>query len=154
MFEVLMYLFEAVNYSDNELMVDRDDLTAELSDAGFRNTEILKALDWLDNLATLQNTEFPTLSSPNSFRIYSKDEADWINAKCRGHILFLEQIKILDSQTRELVIDCLMKIDQPELEIEDLQWVILMVLYNLPEAKESYQQMEVLMYDTPNGYML
>ena len=149
-----MYLFEAVNYSDNELMVDRDDLTAELSDAGFRNTEILKALDWLDNLATLQNTEFPTLSSPNSFRIYSKDEADWINANCRGHILFLEQIKILDSQTRELVIDCLMKIDQPELEIEDLQWVILMVLYNLPEAKESYQQMEVLMYDTPNGYML
>ena len=45
MFDVLMYLFETYIHSDADVMVEQDELTDELSRAGFDNDEIEKALD-------------------------------------------------------------------------------------------------------------
>ena len=44
MFDVLMYLFETYIHSDADVMVEQNELTDELSRAGFDKDEIEKAL--------------------------------------------------------------------------------------------------------------
>jgi Smg protein len=153
MFDVLMYLFETYVQSDADLMVDQDELAEELSRAGFHQDEIYKALDWLEQLAVLhddERTPRPVCAS-DSFRIYAAQEMLKLSAECRGFLLFLEQISVLSCETREIVIERLMELDTPEIELDDLKWVVLMVLFNVPGNENACHQMEELLYDEPEG---
>ncbi|MBM7456168.1 Smg protein [Oceanisphaera litoralis] len=154
MFDVLMYLFETYIHTDVDAMVEQDALADELTQAGFHKEEILKALAWLERLAELQEAEAtPTWarSAPDSFRIYTREELYKIDAEGRGFLLFLEQIKVLNAETREIVIDRLMELDPPEIELEDLKWVVMMVLFNVPGSESAYQQLEELIFEQPEG---
>ena len=57
MMDILMYLFETYIHSDAELQVDQDELEDELLRAGFHQKDIYKALNWLEELAALQQTD-------------------------------------------------------------------------------------------------
>lgn len=57
MFDILMYLFENYIHSESEIFVEENVLTDELRKAGFNNSEIFKALDWLEQLAQLQYSD-------------------------------------------------------------------------------------------------
>jgi Smg protein len=154
MFDVLMYLFETYIHTDVDAMVEQDALADELTQAGFHKEEILKALAWLERLAELQEAEeAPTWarSAPDSFRIYTQEELYKIDAEGRGFLLFLEQIKVLNAETREIVIDRLMELDPPEIELDDLKWVVMMVLFNVPGSESAYQQLEELIFEQPEG---
>ena len=59
---------------------------------------------------------------------------------------FLEQHGILDAGQRELVLDRAMALDQEELELDDLKWVVLMVLFNQPGSEAAYAWMETQMF--------
>ncbi|QUN05944.1 DUF494 domain-containing protein [Shewanella yunxiaonensis] len=153
MFDILMYLFENYVHSEVELMVDEDELTKELTRAGFHQSEILKALSWLERLAALQESDSPYVRTNDSysFRIYTDDEIDKLDVECRGFLLFLEEIGVLNFNTREMVIDRVMELDEPTLVLEDLKWVILMVLFNAPGNESAYEQMEDLIFEQPDG---
>ncbi|WP_417763184.1 DUF494 family protein [Shewanella sp.] len=153
MFDILMYLFENYVHSEVELMVDEDELTKELTRAGFHQSEILKALNWLERLAALQESESPYLAASNkhSFRIYTAEEMDKLDVECRGFLFFLEQINVLSFETREMVIDRVMELEESALVLEDLKWVILMVLFNAPGNESAYAQMEDLIFEQPDG---
>ena len=153
MFDVLMYLFETYVQSDADLMVDQDELAEELGRAGFHQDEIYKALTWLEHLAVLHdedNAERPVCAT-GSFRINSAPEMDKLGVESRGFLLFLEQIGVLNCETREIVIERLMELDNSEIELDDLKWVVLMVLFNVPGNENACQQMEGLLYDEPEG---
>lgn len=64
-----------------------------------------------------------------------------------GFLLFLEQIQVLNLETREMVIERVLALDTAEFELEDLKWVILMVLFNIPGCENAYQQMEELLFE-------
>ena len=153
MFDILMYLFENYVHSEVELMVDEDELTKELTRAGFHQSEILKALNWLERLAALQESESPYLaaSNKNSVRIYTAAEMDRLDVECRGFLFFLEQVNVLSFETREMVIDRVMELEDANLVLEDLKWVILMVLFNAPGNESAYAQMEDLIFEQPEG---
>ncbi|NKF51840.1 DUF494 domain-containing protein [Shewanella sp. WXL01] len=153
MFDILMYLFENYVHSEVELLVDEDELTKELTKAGFHQVDILKALAWLEHLANLQEGDQPYLCNHDqqSFRIYTKDEMVKLDVACRGFLLFLEQIKVLNVELREMVIDRVMELDEPNLVLEDLKWVVLMVLFNVPGNESAYEQMEDLIFEQPDG---
>lgn len=153
MFDILMYLFENYVHSEVEFLVDEDELTQELTRAGFHQSEIIKALSWLENLAELQEGDKPYLCNhdQHSFRIYTKDEMDKLDVESRGFILFLEQIEVLSVVTREMVIDRVMELDESALILEDLKWVVLMVLFNVPGNESAYEQMEDLIFEQPDG---
>ena len=153
MFDVLMYLFETYVQSDADLMVDQDELTEELTRAGFHQDEIYKALDWLEHLAVLHDEERASraVCAPDSFRIYAPIEMNKLSSECRGFLLFLEQIRVLNCETREIVIERLMELDNPEIELDDLKWVVLMVLFNMPGNENACHQMEELLFDEPGG---
>ncbi|WP_448550129.1 DUF494 family protein [Thalassotalea fusca] len=154
MFDILMYLFENYIHSEAEVMVDHDILTDELTRAGFHQDEIYKALSWLEKLAALQDTDaYPYLTrvGNSSFRIYTQDEMQLMDIECRGFLMFLEHVNVLDFTTRELVIDRVMELDTKTFTIEDLKWVVLMVLFNVPGKENAYSQMEDLIFDEQEG---
>ncbi|WP_371375544.1 DUF494 family protein [Thalassotalea aquiviva] len=154
MFDILMYLFENYIHSEAEVMVDHDVLTDELTRAGFHQDEIYKALSWLEKLAALQNTDlypYLTRKGGNSVRIYTPEEMALLDVQCRGFLMFLEQINVLDFTTREMVIDRVMELDTKEFYLDDLKWVILMVLFNVPGKETAYSQMEDLIFDECEG---
>ncbi|MEZ8429636.1 DUF494 family protein [Vibrio cyclitrophicus] len=156
MMDILMYLFETYIHSDSELQVDQDELEDELLRAGFHQDDIYKALHWLEDLAALQDTENQaaiSVCSNTSMRIYTNREISRINMECRGFLLFLEQINVLTTEIREMVIDRVMGLETNEFELDDLKWIILMVLFNVPGNESAYTQMEELLYTKEQGIL-
>ncbi|MBT0586651.1 DUF494 family protein [Alteromonas oceanisediminis] len=157
MFDILMYLFENFIHSETEIHVDQDELTEELVRAGFHHDEIYKALAWLEKLAALQETDIkPYLTKgvvSSVTRVYTYEEEMRLDLECRGFLMFLEQVGVLDGSTREMVIDRVMEIDAAEFCLEDLKWVVLMVLFNVPGKENAYAQMEDLLFDDSNGVL-
>lgn len=154
MMDVLMYLFETYIHSDIELAIDQEKLEDELLQAGFHQDAVYKALDWLEDLARLQDVNISIKvkkGSSTSMRIYTQREMNRISTACRGFLLFLEQIKVLNLNTREMVIEQVMGLEVEELSLDDLKWVILMVLFNVPGQEGAYTQMEELLYTADIG---
>lgn len=156
MFDVLMYLFETYIHSEIEMQVDQDKLTDDLTDAGFNREDIYNALNWLERLADYQEgLVAPILltTDPLSVRIYTREESQRLDASCRGFILFLEQIQVLNLETREMVIERVMALDTLDFDLDDLKWVVLMVLFNIPGCENAYQQMEELLFEADEGML-
>ena len=148
-FDVLMYLFE--NYMDDssEFSPDQDSLTDELSRAGFPHGEITKAFNWLEGLSMLHDEEEILVATGNSqaMRHYSLIEQEKINLECRNFMLHMEQLGVLESRTREIVIDRMMALGVDEITLEQLRWIILLVLYNQPDHEQAYALLEDMVFD-------
>ena len=149
--DVLLYLFEHYFTDDADLVRDRDSLRSgplfdELGKAGFSPAEINKAFEWLDALAQQR----PSASAPRAngpVRVFFGPELDKLDVECRGFLLFLEQHGVLDADQRELVLDRAMALDQDEIDLDDLKWVVLMVLFNQPGSEAAYAWMETQMFE-------
>ena len=143
--DVLLYLFENYFYDDPDAVRDRDSLQHGLIQAGFSPTEISKAFDWLEALANQR----PTLANPRAngpVRVYVEAELDRLDRECLGFLMFLEQHGVLDADQRELALDRAMALDQEEVDLDDLKWVVLMVLFNQPGAEAAFAWMENQMF--------
>ncbi len=149
-FDVLMYLFE--NYymdEDSPVTPDREAVQQELSQAGFPPLEIDRAFLWMEGLAS--EPDPPDTQSDRSLRLFSSLEMDRLDTACRGFILFLEQMDVLTPASRELAIDRAMALENEDFDLEQLKWVILMVLMNQPGEEAAYTWMEDLVSDNiPN----
>ena len=143
--DVLLYLFEHYFTEDADLVRDRDSLQTGLLEAGFSPAEISKAFDWLDALAQ-QRPGAGARAADGPVRVYFGPELDKLDVDCRGFLLFLEQHGVLDADQRELVLDRAMALDQDELDLDDLKWVVLMVLFNQPGMEAAYAWMETQMF--------
>ena len=144
--DVLLYLFEHYFYDDPDAVRDRDSLQNGLIQAGFSPTEINKAFDWLDELARQRPlSAAPRLDTP--VRVYSDPELDRLDRECRGFLMFLEHSGVIDADQRELVLDRVMALDQDDVDVDDLKWVVLMVLFNQPGSEAAYAWMESQMFE-------
>ncbi len=150
MFDVLMYLFE--NYMDeSEREPDRESLRTELVEAGFADSEVNKALAWLEGLAGQQLDPNLAVGPGRAMRVFAPEEIARLGVESRGFLLFLEQAGVLDHQTRELVLDRLMALDEGEIDLEQLKWVVLMVLFNQPGREAEFAWIEDLVFDQQAG---
>ena len=150
--DVLMYLFEHYFDDESEFDSDRESLKHELVQAGFPEAEIMKAFDWLEGLASEDAMlEAHEASDTPSIRIYTSDECERLNLECRSFLLFLEQVRVLDSTTRELVIDRVMALEGEDIDLEQLKWVVLMVLFNQPGKEAVFAWMEDFVLDKASG---
>lgn len=144
--DVLLYLFEHYFYDDPDAVRDRDSLQNGLIQAGFSPSEINKAFDWLDELARQRPlSASPRINTP--VRVYSDPELDRLDSECRGFLMFLEHSGVIDADQRELVLDRVMALDQDEVDVDDLKWVVLMVLFNQPGSEAAYAWMESQMFE-------
>ena len=151
-FDVLMYLFE--NYymdEDSTVTPDRESVQQELSQAGFPTLEIDRAFLWMEELASEPNP--PDTQSDRSLRLFSNIEMDRLDTACRGFILFLEQMDVLTPASRELAIDRAMALENEDFDLEQLKWVILMVLINQPGEEAAYTWVEDLVSDNISNHL-
>ena len=146
--DILIYLFE--NYFDAEASVapepDRDTLKEELERAGFSEREVGRALEWLEQLCA-DPERAGTIPPSRSVRVFDAREQARLDTDCRGYIQYLENIGIVNAAQRELVIDRLLALDAPQIDIEQVKWVVLMVLFSQPGQENEYQRMEELVFD-------
>ena len=151
--DVLLYLFEHYFAEDaapplplgDDAALRDGPLVTELTEAGFSTAEIHKAFDWRGALAE-QRPATANARAHGPTRVYFGPELDKLDVECRGFLLFLEQQGILGPEQRELVLDRAMALDQEELDLDDLKWVVLMVLFNQPGSEAAYAWMETQMF--------
>jgi Smg protein len=146
--DILIYLFE--NYFDADLDCapepDRDTLRDELERAGFSEREVGRALEWLEQLSADPNRT-GAIPGSRAIRIFDAREQARLDTECRGYILYLENIGIISPAQRELVIDRLLALDVQQIDIEQVKWVVLMVLFSQPGQQSAYLRMEDLVFD-------
>jgi len=154
-FDVLMYLFE--NYMDEgaEFHPDQESLTTELTEAGFPRGEIRKAFHWLEGLSAVRARAhaLPLPGGGLALRHYTEPELEKLDPACRGFLLYMESSGVLDSTARELVIDRAMALEVEELALDQLKWVMLMVLFNHPGSENAYHLLEDLVFDEMQGHL-
>ena len=154
--DVLIYIYE--NYMDSEQSVPVDQITLEeeLLQAGFKEGEVNKAFNWLDELAWRQGSlvEYGAAAVANrSMRIFSAQEQQKMDLEIQGMLLNLEQMGILGPMSRELVIERCMAIETEELTSDDVKWVVLLVLLNQPGQENAFALMEELVYNGEPPYL-
>ena len=149
--DVLVYLFEhCVEQESREL--DHETLRGRLIDAGFAEGPVKKAFEWLETLAKHRELSGHNTTARNSsLRIFAAEEAAKLTLESRGLLLYLEQIGVLDSAARELVIERAMALDAEEIGSDDLKWIVLMVLFNQPGNEAAFVWMEDLVMDELRG---
>jgi Smg protein len=146
-FDVLMYLFENYYMDDDQgLAADRDVVHQELSQAGFPSREIERAFLWMEGLAK-DGIEQVT-PAKRSMRLYCTDEMNRIDTESRGFLLFLEQMGVLSPANRERAIEQAMALESDDFDLDQMKWVILMVLFNQPGGDDTYSLVEDLVFDS------
>lgn len=142
-FDIIIYLFE--NYLDDEygFVPDPEAIRTELLEAGFPQSEVNKAFEWLESLTQQQDIK----SAAPSFRVFSAEETAKLDTECRGLLIFLEQSGILTPASREQVIDRLMAFQDDEISLENLKWVVLVILFSRPDEETAFARMEDLVYE-------
>jgi Smg protein len=151
--DVLMYLFETYSEQDLEKEPEPDQsiLREELLQAGFGEPEVDRALDWLDGLTARNMEPFSIQPAERSVRLFNQFELTRLDPDCRGYILYLEQIGILSPVQRELVIDRLMALGSGDIDVEQVKWVVLMVLFSQPGQEKAFARMEDLVFEENTG---
>ncbi|MBM4207144.1 MAG: DUF494 domain-containing protein [Gammaproteobacteria bacterium] len=149
-FDVLMYLFEHYMEEELEIFSDSDSIKTELLEAGFPQLEINKAFDWLESLSAQRAI---TTTVPTSFRIFSNEEKTKLDLKCQDLLLFLERTGILNPKNREIVIDRALALENEEISIEKLKWIILLILLSQPDEEIAFSRMEDMIYDLAPTYL-
>jgi len=135
--DVLMYIFSSYADQDENLPEDRDGIDADLRAAGFDALEIGKAFDWLDGLAQVEEDSV-SAQSAIATRVLAPEESARLAYSAYGFLLFLEQSGVLTPKLRELVINRVMALESDsEVDIEELKWVVMMVLFNSSDEQDE-----------------
>lgn len=150
--DVLMYLFENIIGEEHSIDPERDLVVNRLEELGFPQHEILKAFDWLEDLADIQGETEEETGKTSSIRIYSDLEKLLLDQESIGFLIFLEQSGILTPVTRELILDRVIALEA-ELDMEQLKWIVMIVLYSHPGEENAYAWMESMVFDQVVDYM-
>jgi len=155
--DILLYVFDRYMIDEAPEVPERDILAQDLASAGFGEANVERALDWLADLAGERGRaqlsgliEAGPRHKP-SLRLYPPAEIARLSAECRGLLLSLEETGILNFTQRELVIDRLLALDVEDLSLDQLRWLVLMVLSSQPGQEQACARMETLVFDSDSS---
>jgi Smg protein len=144
--DILIHLFENFLDAEDDSTPGRDALKQELEQAGYPEADIERALVWLESLASDPDRALNE-GTARAVRVFSGQEQVRLDTDVRGYLLHLENLGILSAAQREVVIDRLLALEADDIDIEQLKWVVLMVLFSQPGQENAYQRMEDLVFD-------
>ncbi|WP_198262490.1 DUF494 family protein [sulfur-oxidizing endosymbiont of Gigantopelta aegis] len=158
--DILMYLFETYLEDDDSDIPSEDSIRNELSKIGFQDAKVTKAFDWLDDLAVLkddfsdevtfnikQGQHAERYQKNHSIRIFSPLEIEKFDIQARGVLIDLVELNVITPGQRELIIDKALALDIAHIDQEQMKWVILMVLFNLPDSAGPFTWIQDLLYE-------
>ena len=132
--DILMYIFETYLEDDQSVLPSQDSVVSELSRIGFREDNVNKAFNLLDDLAELKDNNISTeQTNKRNIRSFSLLEIEKIDISARAQLLSLVELDVISPAQRELIIDKALALDLKTIDQEQMRWVILMVLFNMPE---------------------
>ena len=96
--DVLMYLFETYVDTDDDPEPDQNELRGELASAGFGDSEIDRALDWLEGLTDDQQDLACNSQTAHGTRVYNDLEQDMLECAMdvQGNSRLSCQIEVSD----------------------------------------------------------
>ncbi|HEY1724527.1 MAG TPA: DUF494 domain-containing protein [Steroidobacteraceae bacterium] len=147
-FDILIYVFDRYMLEELPPSAEREWLARDLESVGFEEDNVERALDWLADLAAQR--ERPHLRGDGSYRVYAPQELARLDAQSRGLLASLEAEGILSPNQREIVIERVLALEAEELDLEQVKWVVLMVLSSQPGQELAYARMEDLVFDAPD----
>ncbi|MBH32548.1 MAG: hypothetical protein CMD90_02740 [Gammaproteobacteria bacterium] len=142
--DVLMYMFQSYVEDNEEVELDRESLHKNLSNAGFTDKNINRAFDWLEGLPGVDEKFLLNKPTKNSFRLYSDNELQKIGDEGLSFLSFLERLGVVDSEIREHAIDRIMALDTNNVDLNQIKWVVLMILFNTPGNEINYTWLQNL----------
>jgi Smg protein len=145
MFDILVFLFE--NYFHAGAYPDQDTLSKRLSAAGFDSRDISQTLVWLGGLehSGSSNRYVPVPST--GLRFYAESELSSLTAEARGFLLFLESAGVISQAQRELIIERVIALEEPAVDLNKVKLIVVMVLWSQNEALDSLVLEELISPD-------
>lgn len=143
--DTVLFLFE--NYlEDCEEPPQRATLEHVLRSGGFPEPTVHRALDWLEVLDAPEVEFAPDAFEAGAWRVFDPQECARLTTEARGFLHYLEQVGVLDAVLRERVIERLLALDDEVVDVEEVQWVVLLSLFRRPGQEAAFAQMEDLLY--------
>jgi Smg protein len=147
--DVLVYLFE--NYLSEQTNLHeqytKNHIYHGLEQAGFEKSTIDSAFAWL--LSLDQQDRHTIDQSADAIRVYSAEEQSLLDQEGMDFISYLESNNILTPTTRELLLNGLLNLNADNIDVDDLQWLALIILFSQPDEEQAFASMESLMFDPP-----
>lgn len=150
MLDVLIYLFENYMFEEQVIQPDQEAIVAELSQAGFETGEIDKAIDWLADLSEMREQLMEDRFAggrSDSVRHFSPLEQARIGGTIQRLLLSLEQSGVIDPEAREMVIDRIMALEEVDLDLDHVKWIVMLVLSSRADQGEDTLLVEELSVD-------
>jgi Smg protein len=141
--DVLMYVFEY--FVQGACCIKEPKKVAKTMEKnGFHPQAIEEALAWFDSLAQQQQhlDTSPIPCKLNTFRVFSPQEFKKLSKAARTYLAWLEKAQIINASLRELIIHHVMLLREPTVEVREIKWVALIVLYASPEKKNQLTLLE------------
>jgi Smg protein len=146
--KVLIYVYDHYMLADPADVPERQHMLADLQKRGFSVTEVVHAMEWLSALVADQRVASgPADPAPGggALRVFADGELSRLSADCRAFLMLLDRQQVLSSRQRELVIDRALALDVEEVDVEQLKWVVLLVLSAQPGQELAFARFESVM---------
>ncbi|KAA3639602.1 MAG: DUF494 domain-containing protein [Proteobacteria bacterium] len=147
MMDVLVYVFE--NYMTEQYNLKKSGhrqlIINGLQQIGFHPGLIEEALLWLQQVS--RTSDDLIQQSASGLRYYSQKEQQILGYEGIEFIDYLMAQHILDNHSRELLIDGLLYLKADNIEVDDLQWLALIILFSQPDQEQAFVDLERLLFD-------
>ena len=146
--KVLIYVYDHYMLADPADVPERRHMLEDLQKRGFSVTEVVHAMEWLSALVSDRRASPGDADSPSGqggLRIFADGELARLSGECRSFLMLLDRQRVLTAQQRELVIERALALDVEEVEVEQLKWVVLLVLSSQPGQELAFSRFESVM---------
>ncbi len=146
--KVLIYVYDHYMLADPADVPERQHMLRDLRQRGFSVSEVVQAMEWLSALVS-DTRAVPAAADLQAeraaIRVLTDSELERLSADGRAFLMELDRQRVLTPQQRELVIERALALDLEEVEVEQLKWVVLLVLSSQPGQDLAFARFERLM---------
>lgn len=144
--KVLIYVYDHYMLGDPAGVPERRHMLEDLQKRGFSVSEVVAAMEWLSALVGDQRAS-PGADglSQAGMRVFADGELSRLSPDCRAFLMLLDRQHVLTPQQRELVIERALALDVEEVDVEQLKWVVLLVLSSQPGQELAFARFESVM---------
>ena len=146
--KVLIYVYDHYMLADPAEVPQRHRMLQDLQQRGFSVSEVVHAMEWLATLVGDQRVStVPAAGESNDggLRVFADGELSRLSPDCRAFLMLLDRQHVLTLRQRELVIDRALALDLDEVDVEQLKWVVLLVLSSQPGQELAFARFESVM---------
>ena len=144
MVDILIYMYE--NFFGSGIYPAHEDLQHRLFAAGFRAPEVKETLDWLDHVNHAEPFPLPLGHSPLASRYLDPTELERLGQEGWEFLAFLESNGILSGGQREMILTGMMSLTDPEMDLDQLKLMVLMVLWRQGDTMNALMVEELIHY--------